>query len=162
MHETIGEYIRRGGTITVIPARGKHDKQATEKTAPPKIHRIAKASTLCQGCKSRSTCIELCQRAEQYTGQDCRPEREIPFSLVKGCDPSMVDAEQVASRFPTIPSFGENKGGTKRLVLWAYLKYFLPVTELAEIAYISPRYARQIIAPYRSKSARKQAKNGLR
>ena len=74
----------------------------------------------------------------------------------------MVDAEQSAFKFPSLPSFGENKGGTKRLVLWLYLKYFLPTTELAEMAYISPRYARQIIAPYRSKSARKQAKTSLR
>ena len=162
MHETISEYLDRGGTITIIPARGKHDKQTAAKQETPPRHRIAKASALCQRCKERDTCQELCKRADAYASQDCRPEREIPFSLVKGCDPARVDAELVTSRFPSLPSFGEGKGGTKRLVLWLYLKYFLPTTELAEIAYISPRYARQIIAPYRSKSARKQAKNGLR
>ncbi len=39
---------------------------------------------LCQDCKKKDKCTQLCEEAGQYAGQDYKGQRELPVGLLRG------------------------------------------------------------------------------
>ena len=138
MHETISEYIRRGGTITIIPARERHDKQPAEKQAPPKSCRIAKASALCQRCHKWDSCTELCARAEAYASQDDNPDawRNIR------CSARIEDMASPIS-YPQTPAPSE-------ALLIDYFCHRRSIADIAKTYSISQQYTRRVVKKHKA------------
>lgn len=48
---------------------------------------------LCQECSKRSTCEELCLKAQKYVGQDHVAQRELPVSPIRDNDDTRFNTE---------------------------------------------------------------------
>jgi len=138
MHETISQYLTRGGTITIIPARGKNDKQTAAKQETPPRHRIAKASALCVKCRNRDDCTELCARAEAYASQDDNPDawRNIR------CSARIEDMASPIS-YPQTPAPSE-------ALLVDYFCHRRSIADIAKTYAISQQYTRRVVKKHKA------------
>ena len=90
---------------------------------------------LCQDCKKRNECVELCEEAEKYASQDHVSQAHL------------IPNEAI-SHIQALPNITKSK---KELILLMYFTDRLTQVQVAEKLYVSQPYVSKIISAAKKK-----------